>query len=316
MKRARLLSRETPLLVSDAEGEDAPVSDIPMMEDPLEDLTRQDIAHICDRALGHLTAPARTLVALRYLRELPQREIAERTGLSEPAVEAQLFRARRSLRTVLSTDLRDMAEDYGLHFADPVFAGWRQTREYCFICGQQRLLGMFEVMANGKTSLRLKCPTCSPDSTVMETGGIVSLPSSHSFRPALKRATKAVADFYAQMLLPHGDHRCVFCGKPQVTTVSHVDIVPPHQQHQQMHRIVLTCSCGTYVTWSIVIFLKHPRVFDFFFSSARCVLLPEQQVTFNNQNAVQFTLMDLKSRTCLHIFADPITLTLFAIVAE
>lgn len=123
VKRARLLSHETPLVVSDAAGEDAPVPTRPLMEDPLEDLTRQDIARLCDRALGHLAAPARTLVEWRYLRDWPQREIAERAGLSEPAVEARLFRARQSLRTVLSTDLRDLAEDYGLHFADPVFAG-------------------------------------------------------------------------------------------------------------------------------------------------------------------------------------------------
>jgi RNA polymerase sigma factor (sigma-70 family) len=313
VKQARLLSRETPLFVADADGEETPVSAIPVMDDPLEDLMRQDIAHICDRALGHLAAPARTLVELRYLLELPQREIAERTGLSESALEAQLFRARRSLRTVLSTDLRDLAEDYGLHFADPVFAGWRETREYCFMCGQQRLWGMFEVMADGRTSLQLKCPTCTPDSNVVETGGIVTLPSSHSFRPALKRAAKSAADFFAQVLLYQGEHRCVICGLPQMTALSHDDLCPPHQQ---MHRIVITCSCGTYVTWSLIIFLKHPQVFDFFFRSPRCVSLPEKHVTFDNQNALQFTLMDLKSGKRLHIFAHPITLTLFAIVAE
>jgi RNA polymerase sigma factor (sigma-70 family) len=321
VKQARLLSRETPLLVADADGEETPVSALPMMEDPLEDLTRQEIAHMCDRALGHLAAPARTLVELRYLLELPQREIAERTGLSESALEAQLFRARRSLRTVLSTDLRDLAEEYGLHFADPVFAGWRETREYCFICGQQRLLGMFEVLADGRMSLRFRCPTCTPDSAVIETGGIVTLPSSHSFRPALKRVAKSAAAFFAQALLHQGDHRCVFCGKPQVTTVAHNDLLPPlisspYQQHQQMHRIVLTCSCGTYVTWSLVIFLNHPQVFDFFFRSPLCVVLPEKHVTFDNQNALQFTLMDRESGKRLHIFAHPITLTLFAIVAE
>lgn len=180
---------------------------------------------------------------------------------------------------------------------------------------------MFEALANGTTNLRLRCPTCSPNSTVMETGGLVTVPATHSFRPALKRATKAVADFYAHALLPHGDHRCVVCGKLQATTVSHDDIVPPPQlaqfpPHQQMHRIVVTCSCGTYPTWSIVIFLAHPRVFDFFFSSRPCVLLPERQVTFDNQDALRFTLMDLKSRKRLHIFADPLTLTLFTIVAE
>jgi RNA polymerase sigma factor (sigma-70 family) len=239
VKQARLLSRETPLFVADADGEETPVSDGPVMDDPLEDLTRQDIAHICDRALGHLAAPVRTLVELRYLLELPQREIAERTGLSESALEAQLFRARHSLRTVLSTDLRDLAEDYGLHFADPAFAGWRETREYCFMCGQQRLWGMFEVMADGRTSLQLQCPTCTPDNNAVETGGIVTLPSSQSFRPALKRAAKSMADLFAQALLHQGEHRCVICGKPRMTTVSHDDLLP---SHTQMHRIVMTCS--------------------------------------------------------------------------
>jgi hypothetical protein len=78
----------------------------------------------------------------------------------------------------------------------------------------------------------------------------------------------------------------------------------------------MTCSCGTYVTWSLSIFFKHPQVFDFFFRSPRCISLPEKHVTFDNQNALQFTLLDLKSGKRLLIFAHPITLTLFAIVAE
>ncbi|HKD75283.1 MAG TPA: sigma-70 family RNA polymerase sigma factor, partial [Ktedonobacterales bacterium] len=313
VKQARLISHEMPLVFTASDGEETPMSDIPAVDDPLEDLTRPDIAQICDRALGYLSAPARMLVELRYLQELPQREIAARTGLSESAIEAQLFRARHSLRSVLSTDLRGMAEEYGLYFADPVFTGWRETREYCFVCGKQRMLGIFETLADGRTSLRMKCPTCTPANNAVETGGVVPLSATHSFRPALKRATKMGADFFTQALIHQGDHRCPICGLPQVTALVLNDLP---SSPDPIHRIAVTCSCGTFVSWSLAIFLGHPQVFDFMFQSSRCIVLPEKHVTFDNKDALRFTLVDLENGERLHIFAHPISLALFAVVAE
>jgi len=54
-------------------------------------------------ALDQLPGLQRLVVLLRYADGLPVRDIAELTGKSEHAIEAHLVRARRALRTSLST---------------------------------------------------------------------------------------------------------------------------------------------------------------------------------------------------------------------
>src|SRR5712692_1706481 len=52
----------------------------PMALDPVEELSRQDLAVLLDRALGYLPQDTRALVELHYLAELPQDETAARIG--------------------------------------------------------------------------------------------------------------------------------------------------------------------------------------------------------------------------------------------
>src|SRR5215469_1576731 len=111
--------------------------------DPIEALSRQDLAVLIDRALSALPGTAREVVELCYLLELPQREAALRLGLTLSALEARLHRARVQLRQVLSGPLRADAESLGLALDQELAAGWRETRLWCNICGRRRLQGIF-----------------------------------------------------------------------------------------------------------------------------------------------------------------------------
>ncbi len=69
--------------------------------DPIEELERQDMQVLLDRALGHLSESTRELIELCYLDELPQREVAERLSMSLGALELKLHRARQKLHQIL-----------------------------------------------------------------------------------------------------------------------------------------------------------------------------------------------------------------------
>jgi RNA polymerase sigma factor (sigma-70 family) len=127
-----------------------------------EDLARRDLEALLDRALAHLSAGAREALHLCDLLETPQREAALRLGLTVDALEQRLLRARRQLRAVLHGTLRADAAAFGLLLdADPA-TGWRETREWCMLCGRQRMRGLFDPRPDGRVRLRMRCPACSP----------------------------------------------------------------------------------------------------------------------------------------------------------
>lgn len=55
-----------------------------------------------DRALGRLDPASRELVLLRFMEEMPFKDIAAAVGSTEASARARLFRALRKLRTILS----------------------------------------------------------------------------------------------------------------------------------------------------------------------------------------------------------------------
>src|SRR5215467_10257991 len=148
----------------DARGEtDSSVqSDIPdpSVPDPLDALSRQDLAVLLDRAFGSLSGDARQVVELCYLMEVPQREVADRLSLSLSAVEARLHRARCQLRQLFNGPLRHDAEALDLPLDPEDAGGWRATRVWCTLCGRRRLMGMFLPQPDGGVNLHMRCPDC------------------------------------------------------------------------------------------------------------------------------------------------------------
>lgn len=69
---------------------------------PDEELARQELREIVDRAIAALPEQQRLAVVLRRYEQMPYEEIGEVLELSLPAVKSLLFRARTTLRASLS----------------------------------------------------------------------------------------------------------------------------------------------------------------------------------------------------------------------
>ena len=195
-------------------------------DDPLEALTRQDMALLLDRALGLLPADARELVELCYLRETPQREATGRLGLSLSALEARLHRARRQLRTLFNGPLRGDAEAFGLALDEASAEGWIETRLWCSLCGGH-LTGLFITQPDGDLNLHMRCAACEQhhglcdvDGSSIHSKGLVPLAGLRSFRPAWKRAMLGTAHRFTHSLrqAPQTERanafHCEYCGAP------------------------------------------------------------------------------------------------------
>ena len=74
---------------------------------PDQTLAQSEMKEIVDNAIARLPEKQRLAVILRRYEEMPYEEMATVLELSVPAVKSQLFRARNSLREMLSEYLKD-----------------------------------------------------------------------------------------------------------------------------------------------------------------------------------------------------------------
>ena len=298
-------------------------------EDPLEALTRQDMALLLDRALGLLPAGARELVELCYLRETPQREATDRLGLSLSALEARLHRARRQLRTLFNRPLRDEAEAFGLALDEASAEGWRETRLWCALCGR-RLVGMFVAQPDSGANLHMSCPDCERryglcdvDGSTVHSKGLIPLVGLRSFRPAWKRTMQGTARRFSQGLRGGaGAYRCEFCGAPatlQLAEKAQLDAAPdgiarhPYQfwawwqcqRHAQDHNGLFAASDLVYwISTAAQQFMReHPRWLS----------APELLVEHAGHAALRLQMADATSAARLTLLADRQTLAVLAI---
>jgi RNA polymerase sigma-70 factor (ECF subfamily) len=310
----------------DVQGNTAPegLTD-PQAFDPAEELDRQDLETLLDRALGYLADNTREALELCYLAEVPQREAAARLSMTVSALEARLHRARRELRRLLSGELRAQAETFGLALDADASAGWRETREWCNFCGQRRLRGTFEHLPGGRVNLRLRCPECSRrfGSDLYSTGGVVALSGVRSFRPAYKRLVQLLERHYTQdyaHALVNGWQACPGCGRLVATKL--VEPGGGIAAFPDQYRLVLECPrCRPIV--SPAAFAAYgalptdvPAALQFIKVRSRWVMKPDMLTEFEGEPAIRFRLADVSSAARLTILADVHSLRIFTMVEE
>jgi len=284
----------------------------PLAQDPAEEVSRQDLATLLDRAMGHLPIETRKALEMHYIADLPQREIAQRLGVTLNALEVKLHRARRQLRQVLSGALREEAQAFGLAVDTKRPEGWRETGLWCPLCGRQRLIGCFEPMLQGGINLRMRCPICTPSSLsdhidIVNTSGIVSLENIRSFRPAWKRTLHVAPAFYAQVFMT-GSQACPTCQTlMQFRGIEYYTFPPPYGKRAGL---VLHCpQCGDLVTNTISAWImSHAAAKQFMAQHPRCVLGLEEIVAYQGQEAIRTSLMDIGSASRLTLFLHRQTL--------
>jgi RNA polymerase sigma-70 factor (ECF subfamily) len=312
-RRQRTFSSLQPPPESDDEGSTLDLPD-PHTLDLAEELNRQDLAVLLDRAMGHLPASTRKAVELHYLSNLPQREAALQLGLTLNALEVKLHRARRQLRQILTNDMRAEAESVGLTL-DPEMAGkaWRQSGVWCFICGRRRLEGTFEPQPGGAAGLRLRCPACSAHTGIdlVITGAIVSFAQRRSFRPAFKQALQVLPPFYAQALVTGSAHCPVCKHDAPVRGIEPENLPAPFGRR---FGLTLDCPvCGRITSSIFVCCLAYPPVSQFILRHEHTVLEPEEPIEYQGQSALRVSCIDLMSAARLTVIVHRHTLALLAL---
>ena len=294
----------------------------PLGFDPAEDLARQDWEALLDRALGYLSAQARSVVELCYLAEEPRRAAAERLGLSVGALEMRAHRARRQLRAALAGPLRGEAEAAGLLLDPEPAADWRETREWCPLCARRRLRGLFAPQPDGSVRLCLRCPDCSPryGTDIFRSEAVAQLGTLTSFRPALKRALVAEKGCYRDALLRDGP-RCPRCGARARGRLEGPDEFRIRMPNRFW--IVLDCAACSASSFSEATLALcwadsavGPAFQAFVAAHPRRILAPVTPVSCAGQAALRFQIVAALGDARLTILAHAQTLHVLRIAAE
>lgn len=336
--------RLTPLLTASQEdeaecGEASWLKNIldPHTPDPLEALSRQELAFLLDRACRLLSANAREVVERCYLQELPQQEVAAQLGISLSALEARLHRARQRLRQVLHGPLRLEAEALGLTLDPASAGGWCETRLWCTLCGRRRLMGMFLPQPNGNQNLHLRCPTCEQrdglsdvHTSNVHSKGLVQLARFQTFRPAWKRTMQETTWRLARALLSR-ESPCPYCGTRAslqvidtlqgAETGEEVLLPAGLSHHPSQFWVWWRCPHGHYASYadvglfaaSDVVYWSHARTRHFMREHPHWVSDPELQVEYAGQPVLRFQMTDLSSSACLTVLARRQTLQVLAV---
>lgn len=297
----------------------------PQADDPWDALERSELALLLDRALGYLAPQARAALELRYLLGLSTAEAAEALHVSAQALDMRLYRARSQLRKTLAGPLREEVAAFGLgsyamsasscRASDGAVDGWQETRITCYLCGRRRLVGRFERLAGGREELRLRCPACSRQHgvDVFRSKGIALLGKVRSFRPALTRAMRALAD-RARRSLTTGSDVCLHCGQLVQRQLVWPDAYPTAlPQTMQRHWLVAPCgrlSCSGLGPWPAVeaALWFDPAARQFMARHRRWILLPEEVTDWQGRSVIRCGLGADGGRAQLILLVDAHTL--------
>ncbi len=284
----------------------------PFAIDPVEELSRQDLATLLDRAMEHLSPETRTLLEMCYLAEMPQREAALQLGLTIGALELRLHRARKQLRQALNGDLRTAAESFGLALDPMQEQGWRDTRQWCWLCGKHRMIGIFETQPNGRVDMRLRCPECSTryNFDMSTSAGLISMEGFRSFRPAIKQLLQKIGE---RVWIPLTTSTCFQCHGLALVSIIHSNCtalpMPPDR-----YWVRTECpKCGISVSDIATTFVSHPIVHRFFVQHERCIIEPYQVLEHEGRSAICASLTDVVSADQLTVLLDMHTLHMLAV---
>lgn len=283
--------------------------------DPSVELEREDLLRLLDRALALLPPETRRALVVRYVEEYPQAEVAARLGLSEGAVEARLRRGRDALRRLLSTDLREEAEAYGL-LDGAATEGWSESRLWCQKCGRRRLEVRFQA-APGAVSFR--CPGCHPELGVLSSE--FRLSNAHFARligglsrPAvvLRRVAEWTHEYYGRGV-DGGRVACTHCGRRGLT----LRTFAYGTARVDTDGLVGACgSCGEMVSISRgALALATPEGRAFHRTHRRIRALPERELESHGRAAVVTTYEDAVSHRQFSVVSDRDTVRTLSIHA-
>lgn len=263
----------------------APAHEAVQPVDPVdveEELERDELQSLLEKALDLLPEESRRLLIRRYVDDLSTAEIAERQGVPPRTIAVRVHRSKQALRAVLSTTLREEAVAHDLPLADD--GGFTETQMWCFLCGRHRMTGRLDAETD---ELRLRCDGCCPEPDTYITHSRLPgvFQGVERYRSALNRAAKYLYDYNWRALV-QGSASCLGCGGDvHVNRVNPTDypLLPRGE-----HGVYSVCSrCGG-VNQSPLRYmvLGMPEVQSFWRAHPRMRLLPERDIDVGGRPAL------------------------------
>lgn len=303
------LTRPASAGLAEGHGAAHALDQLPDSFDVAIELERDELAALLDRALALLPPETRDVLVAHYIQESPHAEIAARLGVSDKAVSMRLSRGKVLLRHVLTTELRPEAAAYGLGHA-PEIGGWQETRIWCPLCGQRRLLGRFD-KSPATGGFALTCPSCCP-------GWAPGAVSATAFAdvPDLATALAGVSGYkaaFTRLLTWSGAYYrrglarraapCPKCGCPLPTRLGPPAHWPPGPR--TLHLIHLRCDrCGITPNAALVgLVLALPEGQRFWRAHRRIRALPEHEVDVAGYPAVRTGFESVAGRGRLEVLS-------------
>ncbi len=284
------------------QGNPAPMDEEPATDAfaPEVELERDELADLLDRALALLPPTTRDVLVARYVEEAPHVAIAARLRLSEGAVKVRLHRGRLALQRVLITELRQEAAAYGLRATDA--AGWRETRIWCPICGERRLVGDFDTAAG---RLLLRCPGCYPtraDGFNSRTHDPALFAGVKGYKPAFSRVLAAANEYFGAAMATRAAP-CLHCGREMpLREGSPTSLEPWRRTPFALH---VTCDRCRATTDCCLVGLAYglPEARRFWRRHPRIRTLPIRRVEYGGVAALVITVESVTERATLDVIA-------------
>jgi RNA polymerase sigma factor (sigma-70 family) len=238
------------------------------------ELERDELVTLLDQALALLSPTERQVLIAKYVEGLTHNEIAARLGLNANTLAVCLHRGKLAFRRILTHELREEAATFGL--VDATDGGWQETRIWCPICGQHRLLSRF---TGDDPELSLRCPSCcSATNTNMAHGvGTAMFGRVKAYKPALSRLLKWSYNYYWQGI-GTGIAPCEGCGAISPVWLCLPDNVP--SPFWDIHGVHIVCDHCHTLCWTGLtgLALSLPDTQHFWRQHPRIRRLPIQEL--------------------------------------
>ncbi len=249
------------------------------------ELERKELVELLDRALAMLPPATREVLVARYIEESSLAEVAERLGLQTGAVAMRLQRGKLALRKVLSDELAQEWQEYGLQNLEE----WEETSVWCTQCGRHHLLSQFRP-AEGK--LWLACPECGEysHSNLAHTREFQMFVGMKRVKPAITRLRNWIHTYYRHYL-PVQAAPCMRCGQmiplQFATSLQEIDAELFSGHWLKERGVYQVCRDCQLYNWTSLegLVLALPEGQTFVRDHPRIRTLPEQQVGVDGQTA-------------------------------
>lgn len=294
-------------------AEHSPIESLPDAFDLEIELERHELAELLDRALALLPPPTRTVLFERYLREMPQAELAQRLGVSEGAIEARIQRGKLALRRVLTTVLWEEAAAYGVCAGNNL--GWQSTRIWCPSCGVRRFVGRIDPESTQHLQLRCDC-----GANFVRTSPPAAFDALRGFRTSFSRLARWHTGYF-QPHLSSGVVPCANCGHP--TTLhraantqlppAFVRLPPALPGTYGFWINCTTCDSWSYQSDVTAIALFLPETQRFWRAHPRMRALPPRLSEAGSGPILVTGFQDMAGPACLEISFDRASLSLLTL---